>query len=319
MIKISIIIPCYNLGEYIKPCLESIKQQKIGEVEYIFVNDGSTDDTLRNIQDFCEGKHYCKVLDQSNAGVSAARNSALMIAAGEYVYLLDGDDILTENAVEKMLTAVEKSDCDAVLSDGIILKNNKEKSLPLPLSDGIYTPVELYKAVKVFPTIPQLLYKRDILEKQNLRFDTNLKYGEVYDFTIRFFCFSTRIKIVSQSYFKYVMRKESASHTPNYQKDLSVIETLKKYNKVGIQFSSFSSFNTTTFKMIMAFTYNKYVKLKLTNEDALRNIKKLLKDPEVKALIKKIANSSSSIKERILAMYVLKTGVNGYRLLTHII
>lgn len=319
MVKISVIIPCYNLGEYILPCLESIGKQKIGDTEYIFVNDGSTDDTLKHIQEFCKEKSYCKIIDKTNSGVSEARNEALKIASGEYLYLLDGDDILTDNAVEQMITTVENLDCDAVLSDVIVLTDGKEKLLPLSLQDGIYTPTEVYRKVKVFPTIPQILYKREIIENQSLKFDSNLRFGEVYDFTIRFLCFSKRIKIVSECYFKYVMRKESASHIPNYQKDLSIISTLKKYNRVGVQFSSLPSFNTTSFKMVMAFTYNKYAKLRLLDDGALENIRQLLYNPEVKTLMKEVASTSSSVKDRVLATYILMTGLKGYKFLTHLI
>lgn len=316
MTRISIIVPCYNLGDYLKPCLNGISKQEVGEAEYIFINDGSSDDTLIRLNEFCENRTYCKVLNQPNSGVSAARNAALSIAKGEYIYLLDGDDILTDDALRNMLAAIRNSDCDAVISEACVLKNGVEKKIPLPLPDGIYTPKEIYETAKVFPIMPQLLYRTEIIRSHNLRFDGNLRYGEVYEFTIRFFCFSKRIKVISECFFKYVMRDDSATHAPNFSKDLTIIHTLEKYNRVGIQFASLSSFKLTAYKMIMAFTYNKYVKLGLTSDEAINNIRELITDSGIKKLIKEISTSSGvPIKDRLLAYYVSLTGVHGYKLL----
>lgn len=319
MVKISVIIPCYNLGIYLDNCLEGISQQEVGEVEYIFVNDGSTDDTLQKLQEFCNDKIFCRIIDQKNGGVSSARNAAISVAKGEYLYLLDGDDRLEKGAVKKMLESVDKENCDAVLSGYTILRDGIESRHKLPLNDGLYTPMEIYQNVKVFPTKTQLLYKLDIIKKQHLWFDSGLRYGEVYDFTIRFFCFAQKVKVVSDSFFKYVIRPNSATHIPNYHKDLSILDTLNRYNQAGIKFLNIPSFNVTTFKMILSFTYNKYVRLKLKDKEALSNITLLLKNANVKKLIKTVAKCSASpLKERLLATYIYLTGVRGYKFLTRL-
>ena len=317
MVKISIIIPCYNLSSYINSCIEGISRQPVGKVEYIFINDGSTDDTLIQIEEFCKTKPYCKIINQPNAGVSSARNTGIKHAEGEYIYLLDGDDILTDNAISTMLDAIKDSDCDAVLSETIVLQNGSERKIPLPIADGLYTPEEIYKNVRVFPLMPQLLYRSDIIKKHNIRFDDNLKFGEVYEFTIHFFCYAKTVKVISKCFFKYVMRDNSATHIPNYSKDLSIIETLKKYKQIGKRFSSFPSFNLTAFKIVMSFTYNKYAKLGLKCSAAIENIKFLLDDNDIRNLIKEISRSTNiPIKDRLLAIYVHLSGVRGYKLLT---
>lgn len=317
MIKISVIIPCYNLGQYLQGCLDGILQQNIDDVEYIFINDGSTDDTLQSLTEFCKNRSNCKLINQLNAGVSAARNRAMECARGEYIYLLDGDDILTEDAVASMIAAVKDSTCDAVLSEVTILKDGIEKRVHLPIVDGTYSPKQIYEEVTIFPLMPQLLYKTEIIRNQNLKFDTQLKYGEVYDFTIRFFCFAKHIKVVSQCFFKYVMRSESATHAPNYKKDLTILDTLRKYNRVGVQFYEIPSFKLTAFKMIMSFTYNKYVKLRLKDKEAIDNIQRLLEDSILRDLTKEIMQlSSAPLKDRLLALYVYITGLSGYKFLT---
>lgn len=319
---ISIIIPCYNLGSYLDGCLNSISHQEVGEVEYIFVNDGSTDRTLDKIQKFCRGKEsYCRIINQSNSGVSNARNAALKLCKGEYLYMLDGDDLLTESAIKEMLRAIKISHADMIISNALILNASGEETLlKLPIQSGKYTPEEFFKKIKVFPTIPKNLYRTEIVKKHTLCFDNKLKFGEVYEFTLRFLCFSKNIFVSDSCYFKYIMRAQSASHAPDYSKDISILDTLKKYNEIKGDFSNQPSYKITMFKMLMAFSYNKYAKLKLINKSATDNIYQIHHDPNVSKLCKDVfALKSTPVKERLLALYFYLTGVQGYKLLVRIL
>ena len=237
MYKISVVIPCYNLGHYLDACLDSIARQPVGKVEYIFINDGSTDETLPKLKSFCEERtSYCNIIDQCNSGVSAARNAAINVCNGEYIYILDGDDILTVSSIEDMLNDIEISDADMIISNVILLKaSGEEELLRLPIKTGIYSPKELFRSVKVFPTIPQNLYRTEIVKQQRLTFDKNLKYGEVYEFTLKFLCYAKNVYVSDSCFFKYVMRGGSATHSPNFSKDLTILDTLKKYNQ-GLKF-----------------------------------------------------------------------------------
>lgn len=322
MPTISIIVPCYNLGEYLDACLESITKQDIGEVEYIFVNDGSTDSTLEKLRKFCgENGEFCKIIDKPNGGVSAARNDAIRVCKGEYIYILDGDDILTNSAVRNMLIAIEKSHADMIISDAIVLASSLEESLiELPIPTGVYSPKEFYEKVKLFPTIPQNLYRTEIIRREGLCFDSSLRYGEVYEFTIKFLCHAKDIYVSHDCFFKYVMRAMSASHKPDFTKDLSILDTLRKWNQNGVYFYKFPSFKATEFKMLMAFSYNKYVKLRLINREAVDNISTLYKDINVRKLCDDIVKSSGvPVRERLLATYFRTTGVAGYKFLVRLL
>jgi glycosyltransferase involved in cell wall biosynthesis len=97
---LSIIIPCYNVEEYLPCTLDSLSHLKCDkECEYIFVNDGSTDSTLSMLQTFAQDNKQALVINQSNQGVSAARNAALQLAKGEYILCLDGDDFLHPDTI----------------------------------------------------------------------------------------------------------------------------------------------------------------------------------------------------------------------------
>lgn len=117
MTKISIVIPCYNQGEYLEDAIESAYNQSTPAHEIIVVNDGSTDDS-REIAERYMFKEFpmisspVKVINQVNKGLASARNTGIMAATGDYVQFLDADDILMENALEVMTREIMNTNAD---------------------------------------------------------------------------------------------------------------------------------------------------------------------------------------------------------------
>ena len=99
-VKISIIVPIYNMEQYIGETIESVLKQTMSDWELILVNDGSNDRSLDICRDYATHNVRIKVIDMSNSGVSAARRCGLQVASGEYVTFLDGDDLLFSDALE---------------------------------------------------------------------------------------------------------------------------------------------------------------------------------------------------------------------------
>ena len=98
--KLSIIIPVYNVEPYLRECLESVLQQSFADWEAICVNDGSTDNSATILEEYGHKDDRFKIVNQPNGGLSAARNTGLKAATGEYVLFLDSDDWLEGNALE---------------------------------------------------------------------------------------------------------------------------------------------------------------------------------------------------------------------------
>ncbi len=114
---VSIIIPVYNATAYVSACLESLLAQRYQNLEIICVNDGSTDDSAKILQNLSNVDSRITLLSQSNQGPSCARNTGLSIASGEYVYFLDSDDKLDKTMVERCVAILEKSQADIVAFD----------------------------------------------------------------------------------------------------------------------------------------------------------------------------------------------------------
>lgn len=111
---ISIIIPVYNVSEYLEVCLDSIVNQTYRDLQIIIVNDGSTDNSAGIAKDFVDKDDRIRLIHQQNKGLSAARNTGLALAEGDFVFYLDADDFLVENAIEILEATAEKENSDIV-------------------------------------------------------------------------------------------------------------------------------------------------------------------------------------------------------------
>ena len=110
--QVSVIIPAYNVGHYLKAALQSLKQQSYDDFEALIVDDGSTDDTAKIASNFCRQDSRFRLLQKSNGGLSSARNYGIKNASGKYIALLDGDDIYHPH---KLATHVKVLDtCPAI-------------------------------------------------------------------------------------------------------------------------------------------------------------------------------------------------------------
>lgn len=127
--KLSFVIPCYNMEKYLPECLDSLLAQNLAsnEFEIIVVNDESKDNTLQIANDYSKKHSNIKVLDKKNGGVGAARNSGLDLAVGKYVQFLDPDDYLASNVVKKLLVTIQEYDLDILTFRSLDFKKEAPK------------------------------------------------------------------------------------------------------------------------------------------------------------------------------------------------
>lgn len=317
-IFLSIIIPCYNVSDYIDSCIDSLKCQNANiPTEFIFVNDGSKDNTLEHLLSFKEQDKRVVVINKKNEGVSAARNDALKIAKGKYVYLLDGDDFISDDAVSVIYENLHDFKADVLITNLFYRIKDKNIKYDNGLLPGSYTSNQLFNSVQVFPTPPQNVYKLSIIKENGILFNTKLKVGEVYEFTVRYLQFTHKIEVIKNSIYYYVMHSLSATHKPNYDNDITVIDTLKNLYSIEAEYKTAISFHITAFKIATSFTYNKYVLNGLDTKNAIFVIKSLLKDSIFKQIVHQIIfENHRDFKERCKAIYIQILGLFGFRMLT---
>lgn len=117
MAETSVIIPAYNVSNYLEKCVNSVLDQTMGDLEVILVNDGSTDRTPEICEQMREKDSRVRVIHKENGGLSSARNSGLQAASGEYVFFLDGDDWIPEHCLSDLHQLRQKTDADIAIGN----------------------------------------------------------------------------------------------------------------------------------------------------------------------------------------------------------
>ena len=116
MIKVSIVVPAYNVERYIKRCIDSLIYQTYSNIQVIIVNDCSTDSSLSICLEYAEIDNRIEVVNlQHNRGLSEARNAGIEHAIGEYITFVDGDDYLELNAIEKCVEKILETEADEIV------------------------------------------------------------------------------------------------------------------------------------------------------------------------------------------------------------
>ena len=111
---ISVIVPVYNVEEYLEECLKSIQKQTYSDIEVILVNDGSTDRSKEICERYCEKDSRFKLVNQENKGLSGARNRGMLESKGEFISFVDSDDVLKEDMLEQLMKQMTSEDIDIV-------------------------------------------------------------------------------------------------------------------------------------------------------------------------------------------------------------
>lgn len=149
-ILLSVILPVYNVEDYIEDCLVSLQNQAISNYEIIAVNDGSDDGSLKKLNSFARGDERVKVFNKDNGGLSDTRNFGLKKASGKYVIFVDSDDLVIKNSFSKMISALETHNADVLVHNFITIDaDGREISVSgihsFDYVEGIYTNEEALK------------------------------------------------------------------------------------------------------------------------------------------------------------------------------
>ena len=233
MVQVSIILPVYNVEQYLRQCLDSITKQTFKDFEVVVVNDCSPDNSLQIIEEYQQKDSRIVLFNMpTNQGISKARNEGLKLAKGKYIIFVDSDDWVRKDYVEFLFNNIEEMNCD-VFSAGFMSYNNQtskythEKYSPLTLKS------KSNKALILFPNINSgpwsKIYKKDFLVKNNLCF--TLKSCEDCFFFYKLMLCKPKIIFTNEPiYFYRIARKESLTYSL-YFKTHNIIILLKEIYK----------------------------------------------------------------------------------------
>ncbi len=220
---LSVIIPVYNVEQYLKECLDSVLAQNLESMEVICVNDGSTDGSLEILEHYATQYTNLQIITQPNGGLSAARNTGLRAATGKWVYFLDSDDWLYPDALQKVVEVAEERQVDALCVN--VLANGKEPYYSLEacvdeVLDSTAFMQAYFKQVHMYYMTQAWMYvfSRTFLMDNNLFFIEGLLHEDV-EFTPRMLYAAKRVSLYNiPIQYHRVGREGSIMHTRNMKR-----------------------------------------------------------------------------------------------------
>lgn len=222
-LKLSIIVPIYNVEKYIRPCIESIFNQGLNETDFevILINDGTPDRSMEMILDFIDAHRNINVINQESQGPSVARNNGMEKATGEYILFVDSDDLLVNNTLPMLLDLALDSKADMVTANFRELKNStsdKPHNIRQPEFEAkVRTGQEAFlKDLNPYDChIWRILFRRDFLESNHIHFIPGICFEDI-PFTYE--CYFKAQKAIITNRILYLYRVGIVSITSTFEK-----------------------------------------------------------------------------------------------------
>lgn len=231
---VSVIIPVYNTGPYLKRCIGSISTQTLRDIEIIIIDDGSEHTTADMCDQLAASDSRIRVLHKKNEGVSVARNVGLSMALGKYIGFVDSDDWIASEMYNALYTIAEKGAYDIIMCDALTILDGKKETVDTFtqikqsswLSKQDITPDML---CEVAGSACRALYSRGFIEANSISFPVGLKLSEDRIFNISALGNSKGFYYLKQPFYYRYVRKGSAAY--GYHSDAAVIIT-KAYSEI---------------------------------------------------------------------------------------
>lgn len=236
-IKFSIIVPCYNIEQYIDECVTSVLNQTYSNWELLLINDASEDNTLSRIKKISLSDDRIKVFDKEHKGVSHTRNYGLRYVTGDYLMLLDGDDFFSTDHLEKTFQILNGNDCDMLIYNHQTLFT-RESTNPLILfneykgsSDNINKIKHIFKREYFLPGATFLTsYSVPFIKSNKILYNEEYAWSEDLDFFMQAISKKPCVNFAYHEFYFYRLdNANSATKNVTAQKLLNTIDVYKKW------------------------------------------------------------------------------------------
>ena len=222
--KISIVIPIYNVEDYLRKCLLSVTRQNLRDIEILCVDDGTQDQSCSIVEEFRSEDDRVHLIHQENKGLAGARNTGLLHAGGEYVWFVDSDDFVEENACERLYREILERKPDIITFGANVfpvfpevdpwVENNLSprtelfisgKERPEAVADHGYrkSAMALFKRDNICPYVWRSCFRRKFLLHYHLLFQENVRFGEDTIFYFSTYPYARQIVVLSDKLYDY--------------------------------------------------------------------------------------------------------------------
>ena len=242
--KVSILVPIYNVEKFFSRCLESLFNQTYQNIEYVFVNDCTPDNSMVVLHNFMEkypsrAKLVRIIENTNNCGIAIVRNTLIKNATGDYVLFVDSDDWIEEDMVEKLVDKAIQTDADVVGCDYYEDYPNKAVLCKQHYPTDRIEAMKAMTLLKIKGVLWKLLISHDLIVKNNLSFIPEIHFGEDYIFCCKLFFYAKSISNVDEALYHYVQynpnnycSSNSDKRIQSFAKAIKTVETFYRENGI---------------------------------------------------------------------------------------
>lgn len=233
-IKVSVIVPIYNVEKHISKTVKSLINQDYNNIEIILVDDGSPDKSGEIIDNFALKDNRIVVIHKENGGVSSARNAGLKVATGEYVTFVDGDDWVDKDYITYFVNLLEVSRCDIAMNKSNYTETNN-------LSSDEYSIVKAEKAIEwiylgdIFVAVWNKMYRKKLFDDNKIFFNNDIWYGEGMLFNIECLQYTESVVVGGKSVYHQTFNPDSAMRKFNLESNFCGIRSLELQKRLWIK------------------------------------------------------------------------------------
>lgn len=319
--KLSVVIPVYNVENFLDRCVQSVVNQTLQDIEIILINDESPDNCPQMCDEYAKQDKRIKVVHKENGGLGYARNSGLDVATGEYVTFLDSDDFVELNAYETLYNEVHANQLDICyfqhcryINDGTkIYKNNLVKEIEYVESNELVQRF-LLNMVGAHPTekkprdysmsVCMGIFRLDIIKNRNIRFVSEREIAsEDLIFHLSLLPYINKIGILPDVFYNYYVNSGSITNTYNEQKYIRLIkcldvvkEFLDRNFEYNIYRGHYYSQMLRIYKVILKFESIDY---KVSKANKKKRIREICSHPQLQEMYSDKIISKYPLRERL--------------------
>ena len=225
--KISIVVPVYNVKDYLPKCIDSILVQDCSDCEIILVDDGSTDGESGAICDRYAQAHpdLIRAIHKPNGGLGDARNVGQAHATGEYILFLDSDDYIAEDTLEKLKAAADQYQCD-VITFGFVVDTNGTFSAPFLENLPERTPFCMADNKRLMLSAPNAvvrLWRNALLEETGIQYPSKVWYEDIRT-TLKILSLAKTVVYLPETFYRYVVREGSITRNVNVERNVEILD-----------------------------------------------------------------------------------------------
>lgn len=276
--KISIIVPIYNVEDYLECCIDSIIEQTYKNLEIILVNDGSTDSSLNICKKYAKKDKRIIIVDKVNGGLSDARNAGLEKATGKYVMFTDSDDFLMIDAVEKLYNGIKEHNVEFITANFIFVNNDgtpwKKPMFSSKFNEGEISIDEYHQSFYLMNSgVWNKLFKKEFLDKNKLKFQVGMPAEDAIFTTLAF------LKAKKSYYLKDIVYNYRQRDTKKNNLSISFncsVDYFKGISKAyKIVYKNFEKYNQMNFYRYYYAKSTSYILYKFIDSRLLTNKEKI--------------------------------------------